>query len=620
MTRRAVVATAGHVDHGKTSLVRALTGAAGDRLPEEKKRGITIALGYAQWELPDLSVSIVDVPGHERFVGTMVAGAAGIDAVLLVVAADDGVMPQTREHLAICGHLGIARGVVAITKIDAADESTTLLVEEDVRETLRGTFLEGADIVRCSAKNGVALDEVARAVRRSLERERAPRDAGPPWLPIDRVFTKHGHGTVVTGTLARGTVRVGDELVVLGASDEAQGGVRGLHVHDTSVASAAAPTRLAINVRGIESARLARGLVLTSPGWQRAGRSIEVALRLREDDALDPRRDLVLHVGAAHVTVRARSLSAPDAHGIRLVRLDAEMPFATYATDRFVLRRPELDRDRTIGGGEVVDPHPALARPKKRSAPYVAPPLRDRVLALVAERAAGVSRRDLVARLSPDAALAPVLSWLVRERAILEVAAGDGPRWVAVRELDRAKTEVRSALVAFHRTHPAIGGASVAELAGGVPGPWRPLVPIATAALVREGAIAGGERVAAIGHDALALADGVLELYARAALEPIGEDAARAACGLPERTFRDVVAELVRRERLVRIATGTYVDAAALDALVARVRAFFDTSETLAPGDFKTLSGLTRKNAIAVLEWLDRRGVTRRKGDVRVRA
>lgn len=622
---RAVVGTAGHVDHGKTELVRALTGSPGDRLPEEKRRGITIELGFARWDVPGFSVSVIDVPGHERFVATMVAGAAGIDAVILVVAADDGVMPQTREHLLICSQLGITRGVIAITKVDLADASTLALVEEDVRETVRSTFLEHAEVVRTSAKMGLGLDALTAAMQRVLASGlRATSKDGPAWLPIDRVFSKHGHGTVVTGTLVKGAIAVGDTLELLAGETMTKVVVRGLSVHGGEVTRASAPTRLALNLRGIEPTAAPRGAVLTTPGSQIPTRSLDVVLQaLDEEPRFGARTELALHLGATQVNVRARTLGPMDAQHAGIVRLTSETPFATYAGDRFVLRRPELARDRTIGGGEVLDPHPTLPRPKKRSEPFartIALDPRARVLAMVGERAGGATRRELTRRLPPDVRLAPVVDALVREGTLVEVQDTDGARWVAAREIPRAKSAVRSALVAFHQTHPAAAGASIAELAGGVPPPWRPLVPIAAAALVREGAIAGGDRMAAIGHDAHALADQVAALYARAGLAAITDEAARAECGLPERTFRDVVTELVRVERIVRIATGVYVDREALEALVVRVGAWLDEHDSLSPGDFKTLTGLTRKNAIAILEWLDRRGVTRRKGETRVRA
>jgi selenocysteine-specific elongation factor len=603
-----VIGTAGHVDHGKTALVRALTGEVGDRLPEEKKRGITIELGYARWKHADVDASVIDVPGHERFVGTMVAGAAGIDVVLLVVAADDGVMPQTREHVAVCRHLGIARGVIAITKSDLADAEMLALVEEDVRDAVRGTFLERAEVVRCSSSTGEGIEALAEALARSLRARRAAPSDGPVWLPIDRAFVRHGHGTVVTGTLVRGTLASGATLGLLGGRvDEVV--VRGLAVHGGEVARASAPTRLAVNVRGLEPSMLPRGAVLTTFDGQTTTTSVDALL---SDDDVPLRGELVLHVGASHVVVRAKAL------GHRVVRLTSTTPFATHAGDRFVLRRPERAKDRTVGGGTILDPHPSLARPPKLASPPALDP-RGRVVAITHARPAGATQRELAVRLPPATNVRAIVDSLVREGVLIEAAADDGPRFVAASELARAKAEVRRALAELHAKHPAAGGASAAELAGAVPAPWRPLVPAAIAALVREGTIAGGERVAAIGHDALALAAPVSEIYARAGLAILAHEAAREASGLPERTFRDVVAELVRAKRIERIADGVHVDRAALDALAERVRAFLDANGTMSPGDFKTLSGLTRKHAIATLEWLDRRGVTRRDGDVRVR-
>ncbi|MDB4994211.1 MAG: selenocysteine-specific translation elongation factor, partial [Myxococcaceae bacterium] len=256
MAEHVVVGTAGHVDHGKTTLVKALTGVDCDRLPEEKARGITIELGFAAWDLGDgRTASVVDVPGHERFVHPMVAGAAGIDRVLLVVAADDGVMPQTREHLAICALLGVPKGVIAITKCDRVDEEMRALVEEDVTELVRGTFLEGAPIVRVAVPPRApaeGLDALARALVGTLDRDLRPRAAGGAWCAIDRVFSRPGAGTVVTGTLVSGEVRAGD---VLDSQPTAHGGtapvkVRSLEVHGAATEVARAPTRVALAVRG----------------------------------------------------------------------------------------------------------------------------------------------------------------------------------------------------------------------------------------------------------------------------------------------------------------------------------------------------------------------------------
>jgi selenocysteine-specific elongation factor len=615
---RGVVAMAGHVDHGKTSLVRALTGTSGDRRPEEKARGITIDLGYARWETGAMRASIVDVPGHERFVGTMVAGVAGIDGVLLVVAADDGVMPQTREHVAICAHLGVTRGVIAITKADAVEPEMLALARDDVRTAMSNTFLRDAPIVATSVTSGVGLDALAHVVSEMLTHERRVVAPKPAWLSIDRVFARHGHGTIVTGTLARGTIAVDDALDLLTRDGRVRVIVRGLEQHGEAIATARAGTRVAVNLRGVERDAIARGDVLATDGWQTPTASIDVALTL--DDP--PARDVSLHIGTAQRIAKLTLLSDADGTKTHLARLRLDAPLATFSGDRFVLRRASSRGACTIGGGEVIDPHPALARPRRTAAPFARAihlDPRERVRTMATERAVGVSRASLSARLPSDANVGHVLSQLVRDGELVEVR-GETTSWVAAAQLDRAKSAVRAALVVHHREQPAAGGATIHELAGRVPSAWRALVPIATAALVREGAIAGGDRVAAIGHDASALADAVRAIYVGAGMSILDEATARERSALPERTFRDVVGELVRVGHLERIANGVHVDRGALDQLVLAVRTWLASHEELSPGDFKSLSGLTRKHAIPMLEWLDRHGVTRRTGDRRVRA
>ncbi len=390
---RGVIGTAGHVDHGKTALVRALTGAPGDRLPEEQRRGITLDLGFAAWREPGLDVSVVDVPGHERFVRTMVAGAAGIDLVLLVVAADDGVMPQTREHLAICSLLGVRAGVIAVTKMDLVEPEMGELVLADVADAVRGTFLEDAERIAVSVRDGRGLAELAPAVRRALARERGPGAAGPAWMSIDRTFSSRGRGTVVTGTLVRGALGHGDELELVGARGPARVVVRGLAIHGGEVERAAAPTRLGVSLRDVEVAQVPRGTVLAAPGTCMPTRSFDVAVRWLADRRDAPRGELVLHAGAAHVTVRARAITAPALDGRVRVRFTSETSIALQAGDRVVLRRPEAARDRTIGGGEVVDPHPARARVARSPLPWA--PLSDleRARAIVDELPAGARAR-----------------------------------------------------------------------------------------------------------------------------------------------------------------------------------------------------------------------------------
>lgn len=622
-----VIGTAGHVDHGKTSLVTALTGTNCDRLPEEKRRGITIDLGFARWELAGLSASIVDVPGHERFVSTMVAGASGLDLVMLVVAADDGVMPQTREHLAICEELGVRAGVVVVTKCDLVDDEMLELVTDDVRAATEGTFLAGAELVRCSVKDGRGIGEVAPAVLRALGTIAESTPTGAPWMSVDRVFTKHGFGTIVTGTLVRGSIATLDGLEAMPLAD---GGidrvvVRGMSIHGSEVERATATTRLALNLRGVDRERLSRGAVLAAPGSQRPTTAVDVELHLLPDARrLDPRTELALHVGTAHATVRARPLApwslGPGERGI--VRLTLSAPLAVHVGQRFVLRRPELGAHRTVAGGAILDPHPLLGRRRKgepRAWLVPSADLPERIVAMVGESPSGTTLSAINERVPPDVDAERLLEPLMQRRVVIAVRSDAERRFFSSTHLERARKAVLASVASFHREHAALSGATVAEVEGRLPVVVRPLAGAAIAALRKEGALAGGERVSLPSHDSRVMCDRVAEIYREAGLSAGTDESMEEQSGLTARAFRDVVLELVREARLHRLAAGVHFHERALAELRARVLTYFDTSETLSPGDFKTLTGLTRKNAIALLEWLDKQGVTRRKGDQRVR-
>ncbi|HEX8951082.1 MAG TPA: selenocysteine-specific translation elongation factor [Polyangia bacterium] len=356
-----VIGTAGHIDHGKTTLVRALTGIDTDRLKEEKERGITIELGFAHLTLPTgETVGVVDVPGHERFVRTMVAGAVGIDLVVLVVAADEGVMPQTREHLDICGLLGITRGVVALTKADLVDAELRELAVADIGETLRGTFLEGAPIIAVSAKSGEGLDALKSAIAAGLREVPGKDPEALARLPIDRVFSMKGFGTVVTGTLWAGRIKPGDDLVALPPlPGGAPGKVRGVQVHGVTVGEARAGNRTAINLTTPKE-QLARGQVLVRPGELEAGRLVDVRLRYLATSkrALKRRARLLVHAGTAQSLATLSLLDGnelePGQSGLAQLALDE--PMVLLPGDRFILRGFALQRHHgtTVGGGVVL--------------------------------------------------------------------------------------------------------------------------------------------------------------------------------------------------------------------------------------------------------------------------
>ncbi|MBI4391738.1 MAG: selenocysteine-specific translation elongation factor, partial [candidate division NC10 bacterium] len=362
-----IVGTAGHIDHGKTSLVKALTGIDTDRLKEEKERGISIELGFAHLTLPDgLRLGIVDVPGHERFVKTMLAGVGGIDLVILVIAADEGIMPQTREHLHICRLLQIPRGLVALTKRDLVDADWLELVAEEVRTFLKGTFLEGAPVLPVSATTGEGLDALKAALAALAAEAEPKRVEGIFRLPIDRVFTMKGFGTVITGTLLAGSLKVGDEVVVL--PEGLRSRVRRLQVHGETVEQAFAGQRTAVNLPGIEVSAIARGSLLCLPGTLRPSTAMDATLTLLEDAPrpLKNRGRIRFHLGTSELLARAVLLDREELPPGQsaYVHLRLESPGAALPQDRFVIRsyRPAV----TVGGGMILDPAPPQRRRKRQ--------------------------------------------------------------------------------------------------------------------------------------------------------------------------------------------------------------------------------------------------------------
>jgi len=355
-----VIGTAGHVDHGKSTLIESLTGMNPDRLKEERERQMTIDLGFAWMELPNgEQMGIVDVPGHRDFIENMLAGVGGIDAALFVVAADEGVMPQTREHLAILDILQISGGIVVITKIDLIDDLGWLdLVEEDVRDVLKGTVLEGAPVVRVSARSGEGISELLETLDQVLA-ERPPRqDLGRPRLPVDRVFSIAGFGTVVTGTLSDGHFRVGDEVEIL--PQGLQGRIRGLQTHKQKEDLALPGSRTAVNISGVALKQIKRGNVVTHTGDYKTTRRIDVRFRLLPDASqqLKHNTEVKFFVGAAEILARVRTLGIevinPGEEG--WLQLEMREPVVVSRGDHYILRRPSPGE--TLGGGTVIDPNP----------------------------------------------------------------------------------------------------------------------------------------------------------------------------------------------------------------------------------------------------------------------
>ena len=609
-----IVGTAGHIDHGKSTLVRALTGTDPDRLKEEKERGITIDLGFAHLDLGGGTVaSFIDVPGHERFVRNMLAGAHGIDAVLLVIAADESVMPQTREHFDICRLLGIRDGAVVLTKVDAADTETVALAEMEARELVAGSFLEGAPVLRVSARTGAGRPALRDALRAMAARAVARPAAGLVRLPVDRAFVLKGFGTVVTGTLVAGTIGAGDELELLPQGRRVR--VRGLQVHGAAEPRVEAGHRAAVNLVGVEVADVHRGDVLARPGTLQPTSILDADLSLlRGERPLKDQARVRVHAASAEVLARVRVLDAPpviEPGTTRRVQLRLERKAVAGRGDRLVIRA--YSPAATIGGAVVVDP---LARRRKRGASALAG---DPLLAMVTEAgAAGVDARELSARLTVplDALLRDVTG-----RADV-VALGREPGHVIARgALDGLAAAAREQLSAFHAEQPLKAAMPREELRGRA---FARAAPGAFERVLDELQAGGAIRVTA---DAVALAghsvrlspeeqqarDAILAAVLAARWEGVEPKAlagrAGVAAPLAERVLRVLVAD-----GEVRRAGDFLLHRETADALKDEIRRRFPPGSKLDVAQVKDLTGLSRKYVIPLLEWLDREKVTRRSG------
>ena len=616
-----VIGTAGHVDHGKSALVLALTGIDPDRLAEEKARGLTIDLGFAWLTLPSgREVSIVDVPGHERFIKNMLAGVGGIDVALLVVAADEGVMPQTREHLAILDLLQVEHAVVALTKRDLAEDDWLDLVESDVRELLDPTSLRGAPIVRCSAVTRDGLDDLCAELDRALDALPAKPDIQRPRLPVDRVFTMSGFGTVVTGTLVDGRLHVGDRVEIVPGRVAAR--VRGLQSHKAKEESAQPGTRTAINLSGVAPEALRRGMVVTTPGWLQPTTAMDVRLRIIAD-ALRPLKHnapVTVHAGAAETSARVRLLEdeqiGPGASGWAQLRLDE--PLAVARGDCFVIR----SNNATVGGGRVVDTRPrrhrrneretldALARLLEGSPDDTALTVLQRIEPATlgelsrASQLGTAALHEAVERQLSEAAIIALDEGPLADTSLLATADGFaslGARAVGL--VEQAVTE-----------RPLRPGIAREELRSRLGLDAKKFVALESA-LIREGTL-----VARAG--ALDLAGRRVELTAAQQAEAARIVAElRAAGASPPATHAadpDLLAYLEQEEQIVRVAEGLYFVADIHARMQEQVVAALRDSGEITLAQVRDLLGTSRKYAQAFLEDLDRRRVTRRVGDARV--
>ena len=616
-----VVGTAGHVDHGKSTLVEALTGIDPDRLAEEKERGLTIDLGFAWLRLPSGGeVSIVDVPGHERFVNNMLAGVGGIDIALLVVAADESVMPQTREHLAILDLLRIPRGLVALTKTDLVDDEWLELVAADVEDTLEGTALEGARILPVSAHTGDGLPELIGAIEAMLQDIPAKRDLARPRLPIDRAFTMTGFGTVVTGTLIDGHLETGQEVELAVAGQRTR--IRGLQTHMQRVSKAEPGTRVAANLIGVSQRDVSRGESLTIPGWLRPTTAFDVHLRVLRD-APNPLRHnmyVTVHTGSSETVARLRLLEDDRAHpgDTTWAQLKLDAPVAVAKGDYFVIR----SNMTTLGGGNIVDTH--APRPRRRHAPTIERlEIMERgtdreILHKTIEGLEPAEFTQVVNRANLDERTARTeIEEMIADGDAVALGAGGvrrGTRLYTGGGWRALESQARAALGDYHRQFPLRAAAPKEELRSRLR-----LSPQAfndVLRLLNEGGVTV-ERgsTARLPDHAPSLAEWqraeVDEYLRRLESEPFSPP-----------TDIEIDAEVVNllddEGRVVKAGGGVVFSASAYQEMVERVSAHIEEHGEITVGDARNLFGTSRKYALALMDHLDHTRVTRRVGDARV--
>ncbi len=627
-TKHVIVGTSGHIDHGKTALVRALTGTNTDRWEEERRRGITIDLGFASLEVePGLNLGFVDVPGHERFVKNMLAGIGGIDLVVLVVAADESVMPQTREHFEICRLLGIRRGVVALTKSDLVDEEILELVNLEVEEFVAGSFLAGAPVIPVSSSTGEGLPELRRALAAAARATEPRGSAGLLRLPVDRVFTMKGFGTVITGTLSAGTLRVEDQVEVLPGGQQAR--VRNVEVHGQAVAVATAGQRTAVNLGGVPRTDLERGANLVQPRRLRTTAQLDTRIELlRSAKPLKHGAPVHFHLATAETVGRAYILGAQgrraqvDPGTQAYVQLRLANPVLAVAGDRFILR--QFSPLTTIAGGTVLRPEAPKHRQKDDWRPLLDALVeggQSRILELLChERPFGIAGSELTALTGKEES-----AWraTAQESDLLAVLRKQ-PLWVcSVARINEAEARLIEALERYHRAHPLEAGAPVEAMRSGefsdAPDLFTDqlLYRLEQSGNIRldEDLVRKADHQIRMQADEQAARDRLVEAFQAAGLQVPGVKDLLPTLSIDAARAQRILAALLREGVLVRVSHELVFHATAIGALKESLAAL--RGQRINVAEFKALADVSRKYAIPLLEYFDRQKLTLRDGDKR---
>ncbi len=624
-----IIGTAGHVDHGKTKIIEALTGEDTDRLKEEKERGISVDLGFAPFKLPSQRVAgVVDVPGHEKFIHNMLAGIAGIDLVLLVVDINEGIMPQTKEHLAIMELLQIKSGVVVLTKIDLADEEWIMLMEEEVMENLHGTFLEDAPVVKTSVVTGEGIDTLKEVIDEQLKDLPLKDEQGPVRMPIDRAFQVPGFGTIVTGTLESGTINKDDELEIVPGNVKTR--ARQLQVHGEQVEAGKAGQRLAINVPNVIADDLERGYILAEPHYFRAVKQCDVRLNLLEDADWELKNGspLHIHVGAGESVARVyfygQKKLSPGGTALAQIRLYKPLPI--FRGDRFIVR--SYSPVTTIGGGVVLE-HNAKKKPlqsseviQKLTALEKGEP-RELVYQLVYEQ--GIVPYDLIKKEAGIAAeeLPNILSSLEKDELVQRL----GDYVVSVHKLKTLEEKLCAVLGNYHKEYPLRPGKPKAELVSLImkEGIDEKASVLLVNDFVRRGAFElKDDFIRNPGFFPQPQAeqrkdlDRIQELFSKQGFKPPQIEELAQELSVKEDRVKEYLEYLVYQQTLVRVSPEMYLLTEHLEEAKELLMDHFSQQDTLSISEWRDMLNTSRRYALPILEYFDRVKITKRQGDVRV--
>jgi len=629
--RHVIVGTAGHIDHGKSALIKALTGVDPDRLKEERLRGITIDLGFAHLDLGDVQVGFVDVPGHEKFVKNMLAGVGGIDFVLLVVAADESIMPQTREHFDICRLLGVRSGIVVINKADIVDPEMIELVQDEILETVEGSFLDGSEIIPVSSKTGEGIEKLKKAIHDISLSVRLRPSNRLLRLPIDRSFSIRGFGTVVTGTLTSGEIQKDQEVVLIPGGLTAR--VRGVQVHGKMTGVAAAGQRTAVNLQGVDLDQVARGMVITVPKIFRSTQILDVHLQLLP--SAKPLKNLIkvrFHQGTIEVLARValigREILAPGESSYAQLRLDA--PVFCLHGDSFIIR--QFSPTITIGGGKILHPNPSKHKSTDRNILDVlqkldAGQLTDKIpvlLAVDAKRVMDINELDALLGL-PLADLKKLCSDLAETEEIVNIDA-PSPILVLNSTIETLMKETLDRVEDFHEQNPLKKGISREELRKRIYDrlPLE-LFKYCLELLVEKRQLSlQKELVSLYGREVQLSAEGerlrekIEAFYKKAGFHPPVFSQLQASLDEDAEEVRRIFFWMIKERILIKIVEDFVYHQSTIEEIKEKIKGRFAAGEKFSVADFKEILDLTRKHSIPLLEYFDREKFTRRQGNERI--